>query len=492
MVKRRGLESIDSLIEKKVKDVVEEKIGDEDTDYLEQSDDPALQKILSSFPSTEGYYGKLYKILPSGKEEMKHTFEALEEISDPEIEVSHLAKERGWGSGDYRLRVYKHDSPGLQKSLAIRIDVGDTNKNQQGLIQPQNISDTIKQTLDVATALKQISQPDLPMREINEAISTAYKTGIQVTREALLPQIQNQSDSAIKVVSMLKELGLLEKKPQVSEMEVTERVIKNLKEMGIIAQPKNEDDILNKLIKLREVGLIKMAGEDKEDVSALAEKIRPIIDLVQSLGLGGVTPEKPNFWTTLAPHIPSFIEKLASPLREYLEIRKIELQQRIQNLSSVPNQNIQQIPQSNIPIQNPKEESKENLLAQNPIISEIVNAVQERNHSFFPRLKELLTIFIGGHIFDAIISGQVSKDTVFSLITSSQYGKFFNNEQSKIYFNDFIEWIKKSEVDIKGNGSFYAKCNKCNIEYVFTEEEWANDSKICDCGGTLEKIQVAI
>lgn len=497
MPRKRDRESIDEMISKKVENTIEEKLEEKELeDEIRTSDenDPVLRKILSSFPSSEGYYGKLYKILPSGKEEMKYTFTALEEISDPEVEVSELAKQRGWGSGDYRLRVYRHGASGLARSLGMRIDVGDNLVSSQttSSIPPPSVSETLRETINTAATLRDIfPKPDIPMKELSQTLSETFKAGIQVTKEAITPQMVNSQDTVPKIISMLKELGLLEKKQVPSELEITERVIKNLKEIGIIGQqPKNaEDDMLDKLIKLKNVGLIKLAGEEKEDAASLAEKIRPLIDLVNTLGLGGNPPERLNFWNTLAPHIPTFFEKFAAPFKEYLEIRKIELQSRLGGAQ--PQSLIPQSAPATVSPEQSKLKEKNNMQPpfENSIINEVLNAVQLRDHSYFPKLKELVSIFIGPHVISALVLDQVSPETLISIVSSSQYGKLFNQEQSKIYLNDFVKWLKSQSETLGGNdGLFTVKCGNCKEEFLFNEKEWQDDNKICDCGGILERV----
>lgn len=489
MARKRGHESIDEVISKRVEDAIEERLEEkelEDEIRSPDENDPILKRILSSFPSSEGYYGKLYKVLPSGKEEMKYTFSALEEINDPEVEVSELAKQRGWGSGDYRLRVYRHGASGLARSLGMRIDVGDGFQPQQSsqpMIQNPPPSEILRETINTASALKNlIPSSEIPMKELSQTLSETFKAGIQVTKEALTPQVSGSQDIPIKIISMLKEMGLLDKREATSELEITERVIKNLKEMGVISQPKNEDDILNKLIKLREVGLIKLAGEDKEDAASLAEKIKPLIDLVNSLGLTGNPPERLNFWNTIAPHIPTFIEKLASPLKDYLELRKLEVEDRIRERIPVQAPQISVQQQKNSP--QTAKVNQGNSLQMNPVIQEIMNAVEERNTSYFPKLKELIAVFIGPHINSALLSGQVTPDTIISLVMNSQYGQFFNKDHCRIYLEDFVNWLREQEA----SNILVARCNKCNQEFEFKENEWVLDSKICDCGGMLEKV----
>jgi hypothetical protein len=499
MSKKRDHESIDDFIKEKVKDEVQSQTEEE---YLQepevQPDDPVLRKILSAFPSSEGYYGKLYKTLPSGKQEMKYVFNALEEITDPEVSVAELAKERRWGSGDYQFRVYKHGAGGCQKS--VRLSIGVDEEPFQTFPNPpqETLTNKLKELSDIVSTAREI----LPKTEANsekmgQTLADTFKSGVDVVKEALGPQLSNSQDNVVKVIGALKDLGIFQKPEPVktvSETEIVERTIKNLKEMGVLVSPKSGDDSLDKLIKLRETGLIKLAGEDKDDALSLAGKLKPIIELVTSLGLGGGGPERATFWTTIAPHIPSFIEKLATPFREYVELRKIELQQGMRRVGGYvpvargPVRSIEKpvVTGGEVPLERKEEVPPQQI---HPIAAEILNAIQLRDCNYFPRLKEILVLFIGPHVPDTLVTGQVSIDTFMSMVSAAPFGQPFNTLEAKIYLQDFVSWMKEQEGVIGGNGLVVAKCNKCSHEFEFTKEEWEQEKdKSCDdCeGGTLE------
>ena len=513
MSRKRDHESIDDFIKEKVKNEVQSQT---DNEFLQepgvQQDDPILKKILSAFPSSEGYYGKLYKILSSGKAEMKYVFDALEEVSDPEVVVAELAKERRWGSGDYKLRVFKHGLAGVQKSVTLSIGVDESSVpgQQSNLnLQPQeSLTDKLRELSDIVSTAREI----LPRNEagtsekMGQTLAETFKSGVDVVKEALGPQLSqlsNSQDNVVKVIGALKDLGIFQRPEPaktVSETDIIERTIKNLKEMGVLVSPKSGDDSLERLIKLRETGLIKLAGEDKEDALSLAGKLKPIIELVTSLGLGGGSPERATFWTTVAPHIPTFIEKLATPFREYLELRKLELQQGMRRVGGY-------IPAANRgPVRPIGPQVKPGLMGEeippgqkeevppqqiHPITAEILNAIQSRDRNYFPRLKEILVLFIGPHVPGALVTGQVSIDTFMSLVSSSPFGQPFNTLEAKIYLQDFVSWMKELEEVVRGNGLVVAKCNKCSHEFEFSKLEWEEeDDKSCDdCeGGVLELV----
>jgi len=497
--------SLGKFVEDKIEDVIDQRQSEEEMLDQVGREDTALKKIISTFPSSEGYYGKLYKMLPSGKMEMKHHFMALEELNDPEIEVAELAKERRWGSGDYKLRVFKQGEAGCQKGLTMRIDVpveDASGKEISSNFPPQQtLAEKLTELSGVIATVKDILPRSEPTdnRRMGEVLAETFKSGVDAVKGAAADkQGGNGRSTIIELVTVMKELGLIGKEEKkVNEVELVEKILKNLKDMGALKTTEPRDT-LSDLIKLRETGLIKLAGEDKEDPLSSLEKIKSMIEIFTPLI--NPTGEKASFWNTLAPHIPRFIENLASPFRDYIELRKIELQQRIGKPLSpqirrpmvapvpLPPQT-EGSPQEDIPIQ----EQRPNV---HPIVAEIMGAVASNNQIYFPKLQELIILFIGPHVIPALVSGTVSVDTFLSLVSSSAYGDIFNMPESKTYLEVFIEWVKNQapsqEAVVAGNGFVPVKCEKCGDELDVALEDWKTDDKICDeCGGNLkEMIQV--
>lgn len=491
--------SLGKFVEDKIEDVIEQKQTEEEESEQLGKEDPILRKIISSFPSSEGFYGKLYKILSSGKEEMKHHFTALEELLDPEIEVAELAKERKWGSGSYRLRIFKHGEQGLQRSLTMNVDVEDrSGKEVSSSVLPpqQSLTEKLTELSGIISTVKDILPKSEPTdnRRMGEVLAETFKSGVEAVKGAGGGGGNGRS-TVVELVTVLKELGVIGKEEKkVNEVELVEKVLKNLKDMGVLktGEPK---DTLSELIKLRETGLIKLAGEEKDDTLSSVEKIKTLIEIITPLA--NPTGEKASFWNTLAPHIPRFIENLASPFRDYIELRKLELQQRMGKplspqirrpmVAPLPPPQTESPSQEEVPLQ----EQRSNV---HPIIAEITAAVASNNQAYFPKLQELIILFIGPHVIPALISGTVSVDTFLSLVSSSAYGDIFNLPESKAYLESFIEWSKgqtpSQETAVAGNGLVSVKCDKCGEEFDVPPEEWKMDNKVCDCGGTLKEIEV--
>ena len=507
MAKRRERDlgsNLAKFVEDKIEDVIDQRQSEEEVLDQVGREDPVLKKILSTFPSSEGYYGKLYKMLPSGKMEMKHHFMALEELNDPEIEVAELSKERNWGSGDYKLRVFKQGEAGCQKSLTMRIDVptvDSSGKETSSLPPQQSLTEKLTELSGIISTVKDILPKNEPTdtRMLSQVLSDTFKSGVQVVKEAMSDSKGgNGKSSVVEIITALKDLGVIGKEEKkTNEVELVEKVLKNLKDMGALktTEPK---DTLSELIELRKSGLIKMAGEEKDDTLSSVEKIKSLIEVIGPL----LNPsgEKATFWNTLAPHIPKFIENLASPFRDYIELRKIELQQRMGKPLPPPQIRrplVAPVPQSTQAEGSPQEDIpiQEQVSNVHPIVAEITAAVASNDQSYFPKLQELIILFIGPHVIPALVSGTVSVDTFLSLVSSSAYGDIFNLPESKVYLEAFIEWSKNQspsqEAVVAGNGSIPVKCEKCGEEFDVLLEEWKMDDKVCDCGGNLkEMIQV--
>jgi hypothetical protein len=70
----------------------------------------------------------------------------------------------------------------------------------------------------------------------------------------------------------------------------------------------------------------------------------------------------------------------------------------------------------------------------------------------------------------------------FLQLVSTRGGVFMTSQKSIDYFTAYIEHMKQITPLI-----VYAKCAKCGEGYEFEDKKkWEADTKICDCGGTLE------
>ncbi len=76
-----------------------------------------------------------------------------------------------------------------------------------------------------------------------------------------------------------------------------------------------------------------------------------------------------------------------------------------------------------------------------------------------------------------------------SLVLASGFGEAFNTPEAKIYFEDFIKWAKSQKESPIPSGSVVVRCENCKEEFELTLEEWADDDKICDCGGKLIEVK---
>jgi len=458
------------------------------------TEEATLRKIVSAFPSTQGYYGKLYKILTSGKEEMKYYFSALEELDDPEVDVAEMAVQRKWGPGQFKLKIYKHGAPGVMKSLRFLIDVEDSTTSAPSLGvqggEPETLSYKLKELSDiVSTARELFPKPETPQgqspNELGKTLAETFKSGVEAMKAAS-PPAGSKSD-LLQMLAILKELGVIGQ-PQRDRKSELQETLGILKELGLVRTEPQKDEFWSQLEKLKTLGLIKTAVPGDDETFASVEKLKTLIDLVTPLVSPGA--EKANFAVeavrVVGPHLPRIVENITSAVREVTEVSKMKLSNRLG--APMPRPAIRgpvaEAPETPIPPQ----ENPEQIVQPHPVVTEILEAVTKNDVAYYPRLKELLSLFVGTHVNEALASGEVSPGTFMSLVSSYVPG-LFNTPEAKTYLENFVEWLKHGGV--KTPGGVVAKCPKCGAEFDFESKEYFESSpenKVCDCGEQLSLI----
>lgn len=509
--KKSDLESgIEKIIRKEIQDINEEEeiletetgstaegIHDQRSSFEEQpQDDPELTRILGAFPSSEGYYGKLYRKNHSGKLEFKYFIDHLEEIEDPELEVANLIREKRWKGGEYYIRIMKKNTPGIVKSVSWNIGSDD----ESGFIGSDTTTDNLQNMKEVISAVKEITG-DSGSRTDEKTMADIFKSGIEVVKDMFPKQSeQNKETDLIKTIELFKSLGLLKNPSEDDNL----KLFTLMKEMY---KPK-EEDFWAKLIQMKELGIIKFGADtedkDKDDTFSSIEKITSLIELMKPLmGISGET-SKPSIGLKLVeilgPQVPKIVENITSAVGKIADVSKMKLSSHL-GVTDSP-----QLRPSPIPVNlphtlpyggeqpelYPEEQIQEQINTistgeklMNPLVKEIYTAVQTNNHDFFPKLKELITMYVGPHIFEVIISKQITIDSFLHSLHSMLQANFLLEENTKKYFESFLSWMV-------GN-SISAKCDACGEIFDFeTEEMFNQDSKICECGGALVKIETQI
>lgn len=461
---------------------------DEDNFFVPESKETKfIDNLISSIPNKEGYYIKLYKELSPGQFELKMRIDDYEHWTDLENEVMNIVKSNTisnpmkWGSGKYKIMVFKEGKSGFQrKPCVFNIDA-----SEKSFIEHDGVRNKLQ---EVGEFMKQVKEvlPSNPSgnEDVGKNLTEMLKAGIEIARAAT-PNVSSQEQSLEKTILLLKNLGLI-KAPEKEQDMIT--IVTTLKDLY---KPK-EEDFWAKLIQMKELGIIKFGSEtvEKDDTFSSIEKITGLIELMKPLmGIAGET-SKPSIAVklieVLGPQVPKIVENITTAVGKIADVSKMKLSSHM-GVTASP-----QLRPSPIPVEAPhsiKQPIQDNISAgeksMNPIVKDIYAAVQSDNHEFFPKLKELMATYVGPHIFEVLISKQITIDSFLQSLNSMLQTDFLLEENTKKYFETFLSWMVGNTIT--------AKCDACGEIFDFeTEEMFKQDSKICDCGGALMKIETQL
>lgn len=433
-----------------------------------------VKKMFSSFPSSEGYYGKIWKVKPDGVWEVKdYRIEAPESVTDLELEVTRIVKEKGWGSGKYVVQVQQTGRRGFAYNKHITIgDQTPEERAEDGKHKPIVPSNLMIEGLDVVdrglTIVERLKpQPvDIAavMRETREAMKEGRASG------------GNGSDSQlITVITQL--LPLFKSQTSSDPDAIVEKVVARLQTL----QPK--EDFFQSLIKYQEA-MNKLNPPEKREREI--DSIKKVTDIVQAIRplTGGTAAEPPSWTSVLIEHGAKLIEPIIATLKEFAESKKMEIQLRMEGLRN---------PSALVPIQpNTRLEAGSTKLM-HPFVVRTLKAIRENDESYFETLRQRVYA-MGPHFIEGLITGELTPDFAIE-IANEVYGLPTDNPNIKPYFNKFVQWLKgEAEKKVEGesiSGELIARCKSCKQEYTFKDmDEWNLDSKLCeDCKGELELVK---
>lgn len=474
---RKKKSELESGIEKIVRKEIEEMSGESDPDIppeafddsmvISPQEDPKLNRILSSFPSTEGYYGKLYRKNHSGKLEFKYFIDHLEEIDDPELEIANLIQERGWKGGEYILRVMKRNESGAVKVISWNMS---TDETQSATLAPESNPqlspiENLQSVKELITTVKDITGTD--SKDAHKVIAETFKSGVDAMKD-MIPKASGNGNV------------------QVDSANIMNSVVNLMEKMGAFKQKEEpKQDPLELLIRLKTAGLIQMPGEKDDNTLDSVAKIGQLIEVLAPYTKGGMA-EAPSIWVKiieiLGPQVPKIVENITSTINNVAEVTKIKLSARMNAPILTPTPEIAPIPPAQVE-QSEMPEVKKEADTMNPLVRSIYDAVKNNDTNFYPQLKNTITVYIGQHAINALISGTITAESFLQQI--SPMIPFAYEPDTIKYFNEFVAWMVEQNPK-----PFIVKCDKCYTEFEYhNEDEFKKDSNICECGGKLEPMQ---
>ncbi len=442
---------------------------------------PQIKKMFSSFPSSEGYYGKIWKVKSDGIWEVKdYRIEAPESVPDLELEVTRIVKEKGWGAGKYVVQVQQTGKRGFAYNKHIMI--GDQTPEERAEAGKNKVDISKSPVMEQVDALSRVIEVSERLRtpQINvEAISKTVLEAVQAGR-SMGPSGGNGQDGQLsvilQVVSAVKDLF---PKAQPADVDtIIEKVVARLQSL----QPK--EDFFQSLIKYQEA-MNKLNPPEKKEREI--DSIKKVTDIVQAIRplTGGGAGEPPSWGQLLLEHGSKLIEPLISTFKEFAEAKKMEMQVRMEGFRN---------PAALIPNPpGPKLEAGGQKLM-HPFVVRTLKAINESDESYFETLRQRIYA-MGPHFIEGLVTGELTSDFAIE-IANEVYGLPVDNPKIRVYFDKFVQWLRggvgKSTPEIKGG--ILARCKSCSQEYEFKDlKEWEADNKECEeCKGELELVKEVV
>jgi len=525
----KSMRSLDRIIEKVAEQAVEEAVDRkleevaaadnvEDTPSFltPPSKSPIIDDLLQSIPSGEGYYLKLYREVSPGQFEFKLRIDDYAQWTDLESEITdivrfHTKKDPAkWGSGRYRLLAYKNGARGIySKPIILNIDGGESELSSSSPpAPPSSTTPDVKQQLsEMAELLKSvkvlIGEPQ-NQAEISRMMAESFKAGLAAVPS---PANQDKIKDIMAVLSILKESGAIGQTQKDPTSAVKDAIVL-LKEMGVIGQPKQESNSLREtIVLLKEFGLIGQPKVEppKEDPYAMVERVLNLINLVKSAG-GEVAGEKPSLGVELVrilgPRVPDMVSRITSTVDKVADVQRLKIERSLGRPTvSAPTTSapLPTGPPSAPPAAEPETPPASSAPSApssatqqlHPVIAEIHNAIESRDSSYYPKLKQLIDIYIGPHMVPALVSGQINIAVFLSTLADQLGHPYFNEPQTHEYFKEFIEAQKgeKAAPSAAQTGPVIGRCNHCGAEYEYLDGLVPGEPEVCGengCSGIIE------
>lgn len=466
------VKTLSDFVKSEVKSELESEIGSDSGDLISditEEDQEQIENILASFPSSQGFYGKLYRKSPTGKFEFYYNLENLEQITDPELEIANLIRERNWPSGDYVLRIMKHGTPGIKKTISWSISNAEprgdnysnnNDNNKTGLDQIKDAISVVRELTPPSAAPNPIEDPS----SMAEILSNTLKTGINTAKD-FTQEKESTSNIMKDMLSSLKDLGVFEKKDSGLNLGV---ILQSLGPLMIKVvdtfTKKKEEDPLQTIIKLKEAGVIRLANEESDPINSIS-KLTEIMTAIQALS--GVSSGQQSLGVEalriLGPSIPKMVGNITDTINKVTQSK----------LGPIPNPVLPvhpEIENKNLP--KPEESTMS-------IINNLVIAIHNNDIKYYPDLETVINTYLGTHIIPGLLNNSILlEDFVNQVVAAIPQ---LDREKALSYLKGFIKSKKETHTDI------IAHCEKCDAIYDYeTKEEFQTDNKICEvCGSGI-------
>ena len=481
----------------------EEGFVGEDRNSLEE-----IQELLKSLPGSGDAYLKIYKTkpLPQGsRPQFKGEVSEINLIEDLEVYLRNMAKENNWGSGEYLISVIPKRGK-VKPPPPVRLNIS-YDEEKVAPDAGEALKTKVTELKELITTIKDLMGPTkdsgASTAEMSRALTDSFKLGMETLKGSI--PIPTDDNKILSTITQLQGMGLLggRDKPESApnQTDLILGVLKILKETGLFEKREvlpAAPDLFSQLNQLKELGIIKLASdENKEnDPFSMLEKMKTLIELVKPLvGIGGDT-EKPTLGVELVrilgPHVPKMVDRIAGTVDNVAEVSKLRLSREMGVIP--PN-----LPPMKSPISLPFQPAEEGLISppaeapMHPTIKDIYDAIESRDKSFYPKLNEMINIYVGPHIIPSLLGGSLELRTFLSSLSSNLNQPFLADQKAQIYFGEFLSSFGGQPEGGSSQEKIMGRCNKCGTEYDFDDQEgFDKDEKKCEEGGCDGELIVVV
>jgi DNA-directed RNA polymerase subunit RPC12/RpoP len=547
---------LDKLIQKEIRNAVADEMADQSTlppeeaypagiPIMDMQEDPELEKILASFPSDKGYYGKLYRKNISGQLEFKYFLDHLEDVDDPELYIAQLISEQKWRGGEYVLRIMKKNEAGCAKIIRWNMAMDEKTSSAEPQIAasgPMNEPMGLAQAISVMKSINEISNSN--PAQMQKTIAETFTSGMEAAK-GLLPSgaantgfnmesimkniipmiallkelgiIQPKVDNTIEMFKLMKEMGVI-KAPSVAEnpQQGLKDNLSLLKDLGLLKTPGQEDkSFLQQLAVLRELGLAKIPSED-DSKNTLMKQISDIKELMTIINPGEAgEPASPlnQIISILGPKVPEMIHDITSTTGKFMDLQKAKMSAGTQQIvQPVQQPHIAMAPPANHPTMVSHDSphvgptSSPTTTSGQPAqsggyeqpIQDPTEAAQQQ-----PTLDEYkINIFLTD-LKEHILSGRDEFDSMYNGLLYTFKGQFIQQYQAGLLTVPMLMEMLQQRDPIFSEAAaatyierFFAwiddlvkprvyKCSSCGTQVDLTPVEFKDDPICTECGGVL-------
>lgn len=493
----------------------EESLEDIKTQRVE-TETQLIDELIASIPKNQGYYVKLYKVLPTNELEYKMRIDDWQRWSDVEYEVGEIVKNQTarnpskWGSGKYRIVFWKDG--GIRghrfRPIDFYIDAGEVEQKAVSSQPVIDISEPVKNSVSALSELVETIKtlmPNIKPEELQNHLVQSFHKGLETAN--LLKEGNSNTNTAIlqSLFNLVNQLILKEKEKKEEPKDTFS--MKEIIEMIVNIQNQNqkkEKSITEIIAELKAVGLIK--DEKNEKLTSKISELKDIIMLIKELTPYSENVSSPSTFEKilehLAPYLPDLVGKITFTINNVIDFAKLKILQSTPEGIKYYRPSLGKIEEEKTLLQESsilKTEQKTEEKQKEPLTKETEASMLEslkslimmdKDFKYFPAFfNELVKDEKGIDLLNAVVFGNEPVENIIASLNTNEKSPFKDEavfQKTKEYFEKFKEYITEKRIN---DLPFLSLCSVCGTEYEFENvDQFLSAVYLCDnesCKGKL-------